>query len=101
MKGFREGEPVIITSREENGYKHQVGVIVKKFKAKNRTLYDVLLENRSAISALTSANSNNVFINRGLTKQLCEPDDTGNVAIRTTLDYQALVEADLIPDTRA
>jgi len=101
MQSFKEGQTVIITRRDDKEVKHQVGVVVKKFRAKNRTFYDVLLENRSAISCLTSATSNNVFINRDLTKQLCEQDEQGNSPIRVKLDYQALLEADLIPNTRA
>lgn len=92
MTRYAEGHPVIVTTEE----KHQVGVIVSVFKHKKKTFYDVLLESRSAISALNSSSNNKTYINRELTKQLC---DSG--AITPTIDYKHLVEEDLIPHTRA
>jgi hypothetical protein len=91
MTTFNEGQTVIVTSPE----KHQVGVIVKKFKVAKRTVYDVLLESRSAISCVNTAPSSKTYINRDLTKLLCESG-----RIETTLNYQYLVQHDLIPDTR-
>ena len=92
MTRYTEGHPVIVTTAE----KHQVGVIVNVFKHKKKTFYDVLLESRSAISALNSSSNNKTYINRELTKQLC---DSG--AITPTIDYKHLVDEDLIPHTRA
>lgn len=89
---YKEGQTVVVTTEG----KHQVGVIVNAFKSKKSTLYDVLLESRSAISALNSSSNNNVYINRKLTKQLC---DSGTIT--PTFDYNQLLEADLIPHTRS
>ena len=92
MTRYAEGQPVIVTTEE----KHQVGVIVNVFKVKKKTFYDILLESRSAISTVNSSSNNKTYINRELTKQLC---DSG--AITPTIDYNHLVEEDLIPHTRA
>ena len=89
---YRVGQAVIVTTED----KHQVGVIVNAFKVKKKTLYDVLLESRSAISALNSSSNNKVYINRTLTKQLC---DSGTIT--PTFDYNQLLEEDLIPHTRS
>lgn len=89
---YKEGQAVIVTTED----KHQVGVIVNAFKVKKKTLYDVLLESRSAISALNSSSNNKIYINRILTKQLCESG-----TITPTFDYNQLLEEDLIPHTRS
>lgn len=92
MTTFTEGQPVIITSED----KHQVGVIVKKFKVAKRTMYDVLLETRSAISCINSASSNKTYINRELTKRLCD-----SKIIVPTMNYAELILNDQIPHTRS
>ena len=96
MIALNEGKTVIVSSTEDTATKHQVGVIVKRFTHNKRVLYDVLLESRSAISALTTAPSSNTYINRELTERLCETD-----CIVTTIPYQHLLENDLLPDTRS
>jgi hypothetical protein len=92
MTTFNEGQTVIVTTPE----KHQVGVIVKKFKVAKRTMYDVLLESRSAISCVNTAPSSKTYINRDLTKLLCESGK-----IEANINYQYLLQNDLLPDTRA
>ena len=96
MKSLSEGQTVIFTTITGNGPKHEVGVVVKRFKHNKRTLYDVLLESRSAICAVTTANSSKSYINRELTEKLC---DSGQII--TTIPYTHLVDNNLLPDTRA
>ena len=96
MSALTEGRTVIVTTVDNPETTHQVGVIVKRFVHNKRVMYDVLLESRSAISALTTAASNKTFINRELTEKLCDTD-----SIKTTIPYQHLLENDLLPDTRS
>ena len=96
MSALNEGKTVIVTTVDDSETKHQVGVIVKRFMHNKRVLYDVLLESRSAISALTTATSSKTFINRELTERLCDTD-----SVVTTIPYQHMLENDLLPDTRS
>lgn len=92
MTRYTEGQPVIVTTED----KHQVGVIVNVFKVNKKTMYDVLLECRSAISAINSSENNRTYINRTLTSKLCD-----SKLIVPTFSYRDLVEQDLVPDTRS
>lgn len=101
MLGYKEGQTVIVTTKgpKDGVDTHQVGVIVKKFRAQNKVLYDVLLESRSAISALNSSSNNQIYINRQLSKQICNPDDK-YPRIVTTIPYAQLLEDEMLPRTR-
>jgi hypothetical protein len=90
--GFKPGETVIVTQEGTN----RVGVVLDKFQVHKKTMYDVLLESRSAISMLTTSNNNKTFINKQLTKSLCESN-----TIQTTIPYHDLLVTNLLPDTKS
>lgn len=89
---WKAGETVIVTQEGVN----RVGVILDKFLVSKQTMYDVLLENRSAITMVNSSSNNKTYINRSLTKLLCETD-----VIQTTIPYVDLVANDELPIVRA
>lgn len=89
---WKAGETVIVTQEGVN----RVGVILDKFLVSKQTMYDVLLENRSAITMVNSSSNNKTYINRSLTKLLCETD-----VIQTTIPYADLVANDELPIVRA
>ena len=64
---WKAGETVIVTQEGVN----RVGVILDKFLVSKQTMYDILLENRSAITMVNSSSNNKTYINRSLTKLLC------------------------------
>jgi hypothetical protein len=88
---YKTGQPVIIT---KEGVNH-VGIILDKYLASKSVLYDVLLENRSAFTAINTAKSKQMYINRELTSRLC---DTGLVV--PTMNYIELFESDQLPIVR-
>lgn len=90
--GYKAGETVIVTQEGTN----RVGVILDKFQVHKKTMYDVLLENRSGISMLTTSANNKTYINKHLTKTLCESD-----SIQTTIPYHDLLVNNLLPDTKS
>jgi hypothetical protein len=91
MARYKLGQSVIVTTSEKN----QVGVIVETFTHNKARLYDVLLESRSAISAVNSSSNKNIYINRELTKKLCESGE-----ITPTIDYNYMLDNELLPRTR-
>ena len=92
---YRSGETVIVTQDDVN----RVGVVLDQYIAGKQTVYDVLLENRSALCMITTAPKNNTRINRQLTAKLCNTDD-GSV-IEHTIPYKELVEAEALPITKS
>jgi hypothetical protein len=88
---YKEGNPVIVHTED----KKQVGVVIKKFVVNKNTMYDVLLESRSCVTCINTARSNNVYIDKTLTKTLI---DSGE--IQCTVPYQYLFENDELPYTR-
>lgn len=90
--GYKLGQSVIVTQEGT----HKVGIVVQKFIVNKATMYDVLLESRSAISCINTAKSKQSYINKDLTEKLCE----SNVIV-PTMDYNFLFENNLIPDTRS
>jgi hypothetical protein len=88
---YKTGQPVIIT---KEGVNH-VGIILDKYLASKAILYDVLLENRSAFTAINTAKSKQMYINRELTAKLC---DTGMIV--PTMNYTELFDADQLPIVR-
>lgn len=88
---YKEGDAVIVQNEDT---KH-VGVVIKKFIVNKSTMYDVLLESRSCVTCINTARSNNVYIDRTLTKTLI---DSGE--IQCTVPYQYLFENDELPYTR-
>ena len=86
--GFRAGETVIVTVEDKN----HVGVVLDQYIINKQTVYDVLLENRSALIMLPTAPSKNTYINKALTAKLC---DTGMIEI--TIPYKTLLAEEMLP----
>lgn len=85
---YKAGDEVIVTSEGVN----RVGVVLDRRIVNKSSVYDVLLENRSALVMLnTSTNSRN-YINRVLTEKLC---DSGQ--IQSTIPYKDLVANEQLP----
>jgi hypothetical protein len=89
---YKQGDPIIVT---KEGVNH-VGIVLDKFIVNKATMYDILLENRSAFTMVNTAKSKQIYINRELTKMLC---DTNQVT--PTVSYSELVESDSLPIVRA
>ena len=85
---YKEGDEVIVTSEGIN----RVGVILNRRIINKSSVYDVLLENRSALVMLTTSNSNRNFINKALTEKLCNTE-----IIQSTIPYKELVANEQIP----
>jgi signal-transduction protein with cAMP-binding, CBS, and nucleotidyltransferase domain len=90
--GYKAGETVIVTQEDV----HHVGVVLDKYTLSKATVYDVLLENRTALIMLNTAVSKKTFINKVLTAKLCATD-----LIQTTIPYKDMVLNDLLPICRA
>ena len=89
---YRIGETVIVTREETN----HVGVVLDKFIVNKGIMYDVLLENRSAFTMVNTNTSNNTYINKHLSKLLCESG-----LIMTTIPYKEMLVNDQLPIVRA
>jgi hypothetical protein len=88
--GYSAGETVIVTQDEVN----HVGVVLDRYVVQKHVVYDVLLENRSAMVMINTLGKT-TFINKALTEKLC---DTGN--IESTIPYKQLVADDALPICR-
>ena len=88
--GYSAGETVIVTRDEVN----HVGVVLDRYVVQKHVVYDVLLENRSAMVMINTLGKT-TFINKALTEKLC---DTGN--IESTIPYKQLVADDALPICR-
>jgi hypothetical protein len=86
--GYKLGDSVIVTQNDN----HQVGVVIDKYALKKQTVYDVLLESRTALIQLNTAISKNTYINKLLTSKLCLSE-----AVQCTVPYKDLLEQDLLP----
>ena len=91
---YKPGETVIVTQDDVN----RVGVVLDEYKVNKQTVYDVLLENRSAVCMINTAPKNNTRINRTLTTQL-SIDNQG--PIESTIPYKHLLENELLPVTKS
>tara|TARA_B100000963_G_C22560246_1_gene640967 strand:- start:542 stop:820 length:279 start_codon:yes stop_codon:yes gene_type:complete len=91
---YNPGETVIVTQDEIN----KVGVVIDQYKVNKQTVYDVLLENRSAVCMITTAPKHKTRINRSLTNRLS--DDFGG-PIKANVPYRELVEAEALPITKS
>ena len=89
--GYNAGETVIVTRDEVN----HVGVVLDRYVVQKHIVYDVLLENRSAMVMINTAGKT-TYINKVLTGKLC---DTG--AIESTIPYKQLVADDALPICRS
>ena len=88
--GYNAGETVIVTRDEVN----HVGVVLDRYVVLKHVVYDVLLENRSAMVMINKLGKT-TYINKALTEKLC---DTG--AIESTIPYKQLVADDALPICR-
>ena len=89
---YRAGDTVIVTFEDAN----RVAVILDSFLVNKKTMYDILLENRSAMTMINTSSNNRTYINRSLTKLLCDSDQ-----IVTTIPYKELLDNDALPIVRA
>jgi len=89
--GYSAGETVIVTQDEVN----HVGVVLDRYVVQKHIVYDVLLENRSAM-VMINTTGKTTYINKSLTVKLC---DTG--AIESTIPYKQLVADDALPICRS
>jgi len=88
--GYSAGETVIVTQDEVN----HVGVVLDRYVVQKHVVYDVLLENRSAMVMINTLGKT-TFINKALTEKLCDTD-----AIESTIPYKQLVADDALPICR-
>ena len=91
---YNPGDTVIVTQDDVN----KVGVVIDQYKVNKQTVYDVLLENRSAVCMITTAPKHSTRINRSLTSTLSI--DQGG-PIESTIPYKHLVENELLPVTKS
>lgn len=89
---YREGETVIVTQDGIN----RVGVVMDKFMANKRVVYDVVLENYKAACMIGTKPNPSAYINQNLTEILCKSDK-----ITTKLPYRYLVENEMLPITKS
>jgi hypothetical protein len=89
---YKIGETVIITQEGNN----RVGVILDKFVVNKGVMYDVLFENRSAMTMVNTNTSCRTYINKYLSGLLCESG-----MIQTTIPYKELLATDQLPIVRA
>ena len=86
--GFKNGQTVIVTTEVAN----KVGVVLNRRIINKSSVYDVLLEDRSALVMLTTAPSARTYINKTLTAKLCDTD-----IIVSTIPYKELVANEMLP----
>ena len=93
MASYKEGQTVIVHINGTN----QVGVILGKLRANKKTVYDVLLESRSVIPAVTIGKDSSKFtyIDPMLTRQICIDGK-----LQTTIPYKDLQETGQLPNIR-
>ena len=85
---YKAGDEVIVTSEGVN----KVGVVLDRRVINTSSVYDVLLENRSALVMLNTSNSMRNYINKSLTEKLCESGQ-----IQSTIPYKELVANEQLP----
>lgn len=86
--GFKNGQTVIVTTEVAN----KVGVVLDRRIINKTSVYDVLLEDRSALVMLNTAPSARTYINKSLTAKLCDTE-----IIQTTIPYKELVANEMLP----
>lgn len=85
---YTAGDEVIVTSEGVN----RVGVVLNRRTINKSAVYDVLLENRSALVMLNTSQNARNYINKILTEKLCESGQ-----IQSTIPYKELVANEQIP----
>ena len=88
---YKPGESVIVT---QDGVNH-VGTVLDQYVVNKQLVYDVLLENRSAL-VMISTNGKHSFVNRILTNKLCDTD-----IVQSNIPYKQLIADDAMPMCRS
>ena len=88
---YKPGESVIVTQDVVN----HVGTVLDQYVVNKQLVYDVLLENRSAL-VMISTNGKHSFVNRILTNKLC---DSG--IVQSNIPYKQLIADDAMPMCRS
>jgi hypothetical protein len=86
--GFKPGQDVIVVNEGVN----QVGVVLDKHVINKQVVYDVLLENRSALIYVSTSSNSKVRIDQYLTGLLC---DTG--VVTSTIPYKEMLANEELP----
>jgi len=89
---YKVGQPVIVTQEDAN----RVAIILDRFVVNKVTMYDILFENRTAMTMVNTSKTKKTYINKELTEKLC---DTG--AVVPTMNYAELFETNQLPIVRA
>jgi hypothetical protein len=89
--GYKAGESVIVTQDGTN----RVGTVLDRYVISKQVVYDVLLENRSAM-VMISTSGNDTYINKSLTSKLCDTE-----VIESNVPYKQLVADDALPICRS
>jgi hypothetical protein len=92
---YKAGETVIVTQDDVN----KVGVVLDQYTTNKETVYDVLLENRSALCMISTAPNHDTRINRALTSKLC--GEKGGFTVESNVPYRELVETEMLPFTKS
>ena len=86
--GFKPGDEVIVTTEDKN----QLGVVLAKRIINKLSVYDILLESRSALVMVGTSNNVKTYINKTLTAKLCDTE-----MIQSTIPYKELVANEQLP----
>ena len=89
---YRPGRTVVVTQDGVN----RVGVVLDQYLINKAVVYDVLLENRSAVCIITTNPKHSTYLNKHLTSMLCDTD-----MIQTTIPYKQLLANDALPITKS
>ena len=89
---YRPGQTVVITQDGVN----KVGVVLDQYLINKAIVYDILLENRSAICIINTNPKHSTYLNKHLTTMLCDTD-----MIQTTVPYKQLLAEDALPITKS
>jgi len=92
MATYKAGDTVVVTQDEVN----RVGVVLDRYVVNKTVVFDVLLENRSAMCMITANSKHDTYLNKHLTAMLCDTD-----MIQTTIPYKQLVADDALPITKS
>jgi hypothetical protein len=85
---YKAGEDVIVVQDGVN----RVGVVLDKHVINKQVVYDVLLENRSAVIYVSTMQNAKTRIDKHLTKLLCESE-----AITSTIPYKEMLANEALP----
>ena len=85
---YKAGDEVIVTSEGVN----RLGVVLDRRIINKSSVYDVLLENRSALVMLNTSTNTRNYINKILTERLCASGQ-----IQSTIPYKDLVANEQLP----